>query len=175
MSGPHRRQCVILGLDVYLILFVFVALPGDSAFSLKPVHAHPHTHTTHTDIYTQPCFIKDHVLERQERWRRNRTGRPLSPSQIHQKNILTLSKFHKTTSECWQRTSVTQQSGSLASKTGRNNYKRWKKRQRRWGGSSVPGRESRPGKRLLKSEVSKHKETFSQRSLWRALEAQRAT
>ena len=27
-------------------------------------------------------------------------GRPLSPSQIHQKNISVLSKFHKTTSEC---------------------------------------------------------------------------
>ena len=53
------------------------------------------------------------VLRRQ----RNRTGRPLSPSQIHQKNISTLSKFHKTTSEFWQRTSGTQQSRSLASKT----------------------------------------------------------
>ena len=34
------------------------------------------------------------------RWQRNRTGRPLSPPQIHQKNISTLSKFYKTTSEC---------------------------------------------------------------------------
>ena len=38
------------------------------------------------------------------RWWRNRMGRPISPSQIHQKNISTLSKLHKTTSECWQRT-----------------------------------------------------------------------
>ena len=29
------------------------------------------------------------------RWQRNRTGRPLSPPQIHQKNIWMLSKFHK--------------------------------------------------------------------------------
>ena len=51
------------------------------------------------------------------RWQRNRTGRPLSPSQIHQKNISTLSKLHKTTSEYWQRTSGTQKSRSLSSKT----------------------------------------------------------
>ena len=51
------------------------------------------------------------------RWRRNRTGRPLSSSQIHQKNISMLSKFHKTASECWQRTSGTQKSRSLSSKT----------------------------------------------------------
>ena len=40
-----------------------------------------------------------------ERWRRNRTGRSLSPSQIPQKNISTPSKLHKTTSVGWQRTS----------------------------------------------------------------------
>ena len=40
------------------------------------------------------------------RWRRNRMGRPLSPPQIHQKNISTLSKFQKTTSECQQRISA---------------------------------------------------------------------
>ena len=90
------------------------------------------------------------------RWWRNRTGRPLSPSQIHQKNISTLSKLHKTTSECWQRTLGTQKSRSLSSKTGRKKYKRRKKRQRRWGGSSVPGRESHPGKGILRGGVSKH-------------------
>ena len=35
------------------------------------------------------------------KWQRNRTERPLSPPQIYQKNISTLIKFHKTTSECW--------------------------------------------------------------------------
>ena len=44
-------------------------------------------------------------------------GRPLSPQQIHQKNILMLSKFYKTTSECRQRTSGTQKNRSLTSKT----------------------------------------------------------
>ena len=58
------------------------------------------------------------------RWRRNRMGRPLSPLQIPQKNILTLSKLQKTTSECGQRTSGTQKSRSLSSKTGRKKYKR---------------------------------------------------
>ena len=48
--------------------------------------------------------IKSHLLGAVLRWQRNRTGRPLSPSKIHQKNISTLNKFHKTTSECWQRT-----------------------------------------------------------------------
>ena len=45
-----------------------------------------------------------------------RTGRPLSPPQIHQKNILTLSKIHKTTSECRQRTSGTQKSSPTLQK-----------------------------------------------------------
>ena len=58
------------------------------------------------------------------RWQRNRTRRPLSPQQIHCKNIWTLSKFHKTTSECWQRTSVTQRGSPLSSKGGRTKYKR---------------------------------------------------
>ena len=34
-----------------------------------------------------------------------------------------LSKFHKTTSECWQRTSGTQKSGSLSSKQVGKNIK----------------------------------------------------
>ena len=64
-------------------------------------------------------------------WRRNRMGRPLSPPQIHQKNIWTLSKFHKTTSECRQRTSGTQKCRPLSSKGGRKRYKRKKVRQKR--------------------------------------------
>ena len=100
------------------------------------------------------------------RWQRNRMGRPLSPSQIPQKNISTLSKLHKTTSECWQRISGNQKSRPLSSKTGRKKYKRQKERQRRWGGSSVPGREACPGKGILRREVSKHQETLSLPSLW---------
>ena len=65
------------------------------------------------------------------RWWRNRMGRPLSPPQIHQKNISMPSKFYKTTSECWQRTSGTQKSRLLSSKTGRKKYIRQKNRQRR--------------------------------------------
>ena len=44
-------------------------------------------------------------------------GRPLSPSQIPQKNISTLSKLHKTTSVGWKRTSGNQKSRPLSSKT----------------------------------------------------------
>ena len=72
-------------------------------------------------------------------------GRPLSPSQIHQKNISTLSKFHKTTSECWQRTSGTQKSSSLSSKRGRKKYKD-KKRDKR-GREGAPSREGSLKKR----------------------------
>ena len=54
---------------------------------------------------------------------KNRMGRPLSPSQIHQKIIWTLSKFHKTTSERWQRTPGTQKGSPLSLKWGRTKYK----------------------------------------------------
>ena len=57
------------------------------------------------------------VAGERERWRRNRTGRPLSPSQIPQKNISTQSKLHKTTSVGWQRTSGNQKSRPLSSNT----------------------------------------------------------
>ena len=110
-----------------------------------------------------------------ERWRRNRTGRSLSPSQIPQKNISMPSKLHKTNSVGWQRTSGNQKSRPFSSKTGREKYKRQKRRQRRWGGSSVPGREACPGKGILRREVSKPQETLSLPSQWRALETQRAT
>ena len=78
-------------------------------------------------------------------------GRPLSPSEIHQKNISTLSKFHKTT-ECWQRTSGTQQRRSLASKIGRKKYNKTKKETKK------VGRELRPRKGILSRE-----ETFKKR------------
>ena len=58
------------------------------------------------------------------RWRWSRTGRPLSPPQSHQKNIWTLSKFHKTTSGCRQRTSGTQKSSPLSSKGGQDPLKK---------------------------------------------------
>ena len=75
-------------------------------------------------------------------------GRPLSPPEIHLKNISMLSKFYRTTSEFWQRTSGTQKSRSLSSKTGRKNIKDEKRNKGgREGapcqeGSPVPGRES---------------------------------
>ena len=87
----------------------------------------------HAQLCLTPCYSMDciqpvssvHGIFQQEywsggvwkRWRRNRTGRPLSPSQIPQKNISTLSKLHKTTSVGWQRTSGNQKSRSLSSKT----------------------------------------------------------
>ena len=81
-------------------------------------------------------------------------GRPLSPSKIHQKNISVLNKFHKTTSECWQRTSGTQQSRSLASKTGRKKYNKTKKE------IKEVGRELHPGKGILFWEETLKKRGF---------------
>ena len=48
----------------------------------------------------------------------------------------------KTTSECRQRTSGTQKSNPTLRKGGRKKYERQKKRQKREGWNSVPGRES---------------------------------
>ena len=81
-------------------------------------------------------------------------GRPLSPSKIHQKNISVLNKFHKTTSECWQRTSGNQKSRSLASKTGRKKYNKTKKE------IKEVGRELHPGKGSLSREGNFKKRGF---------------
>ena len=86
------------------------------------------------------------------RWRRNRMRRTLSPSQIHQKNISTLSKFHKTTSECWQRTSGTQKSRSLSSKTGRKNIK--DEKGDKGGREGAPSQEGNLKKRGLQTPVN---------------------
>ena len=108
-------------------------------------------------------------------WQRNRTGRPLSPPRIHQKNISMLSKFYKTTSECWQRTSGTQKSRSLSSKTGRKNIKYVKRDKGGRAGALTQEGSPVPEGSLTKKEVSKHQETLSLLNLWRALETQRAT
>ena len=98
------------------------------------------------DHLYQDQLVKNDSWGDRRRWRRNRMGRPLSTSQIHQKNISTLSKLHKTTSECWQRTSGTQKSRSLSPKTGRKKYKRQKKE------TKEVGRELHPRKGVLKRE-----------------------
>ena len=41
----------------------------------------------HVHLYILVVSTRFHLLGQKERWRRNRTGRPLSPSQIPQKNI----------------------------------------------------------------------------------------
>ena len=74
-------------------------------------------------------WLKTQHLAAALRWRKNRMGRPLSPPQIHQKIIWMLSNFHKTTSECWQRTPGTQKGSLFSSKGGRTKYKGQKVRQ----------------------------------------------
>ena len=64
------------------------------------------------------------------RWWKNRTGRPLSPLQIHQQIIWMLSKFHKATSGCWRRTPGTQNGSPFSLKVGRAKYKRQEERYR---------------------------------------------
>ena len=44
-------------------------------------------------------FLKTREKKEEVRWWRNRTGRPLSPLQIHRKNIWTLSKLLETISD----------------------------------------------------------------------------
>ena len=89
------------------------------------------------------------------RWWRNRMGRPLSPPQIHPKIIWTLSKFHRTTSESWQRTSGTQKGSPLSLKGDTTKYKDKKRDKRvRNGDPSLGGNHER-------GEVSKHQETLS--------------
>ena len=67
-------------------------------------------------IWSKVLISKACAWEAVLRWWRNSMGRPLSPPQIHWKNIWAPSKFHRTTSECWQRTSGTQKGGPLSSK-----------------------------------------------------------
>ena len=76
-----------------------------------------------------------------EEWDRKNTFSPTNSSKEHLN-----SKFHKTTSECWQRTSGIQKSSPVSSKGGRKKYKRQKKRDKEG------GTEFRPGKGVLKTE-----------------------
>ena len=68
------------------------------------------------------------------RWRRNKMGKSLSPPQIHQKIIWTLSKYHKTTSERLQRTPGSQK-GSLWKQVGQNIKD---KKTKEWGMETCP-------------------------------------
>ena len=87
------------------------------------------------------------------RWQRTKTGRPLSPPQIHWKIIWTLSKYHKTTSECWWRTPGTPKGSLLSLKGGKTKDKKRDKRVRD-GDPSQEGSSKR-------GEVSKLQETLS--------------
>ena len=80
-----------------------------------------------------------------------------------------MSKFHKTSSECWQRMLGTQKSNpSLLKEVGKNIKD---KERDKIGMDELPSLEGN----LKKREVSKHQETFSLPNLCQALEAQRAT
>ena len=71
-----------------------------------------------------------------------------------------MSNFHKTTSECWQRTPGTQKGCPFSSKGGRTKYERQKQRQKSQGWRPILGRKSRRGR---SSQIVR---TFSQAALW---------
>ena len=110
-----------MGKEQSYIVFYYSAMRVDKLL-LPPTMCQNLVMLDCTDIR----FKNSQNLGERERWRRNRTARPLSPSQIPQKNISTPSKLHKTTYVGWQRTSGNQKSRSLSSKTGRKKYKRRK-------------------------------------------------
>ena len=115
-------------------------------------------------------------IEEELRWRRNRTGRPLSPPQIHQKNIWWMFD------ERLRRVNSTKQllnagrghqaprkaTRCLWKEVGKNIKDKKRDKRGRDGAPSWEGS-------LKKREVSKLQETLSLPSLCRALEAQRAT
>ena len=82
-----------------------------NVFSNEFLHMKSKAHRTKTKINKWEGAVL--------RWWRNRMGRPLSPQQIHRKYIWTPSKFHKTSSECWLRTSCTQK-GRLQKEIGQS-------------------------------------------------------
>ena len=103
------------------------------------------------------------------RWRRNRTGRPLSPKKIQQKIIWILSKCHRTTSERWRRTPGTRKASHCLRKEVGQIIKDKKKDKR-----VRDGDPSRRGS-CKRGEVSENQKTLSPAGLWGVLESQRAT
>ena len=95
------------------------------------------------------------VEEMVPRWQSNRTGRPLSPPEIHQKIIWMLRNFHKTTSEYWQRTPDTQKGSQISLKGGRKKYKR-KTETKDLGMQVDPGEEVMKEDKLPHSKKSYH-------------------
>ena len=89
-------------LFVVSVILITFTTPLSVSKSLALIHQEGEEEGTEASMVEGKGETWEAVL----RWQRNRMGRPLSPPHIHQKNIWTLRKFHKTTSECWQRTSV---------------------------------------------------------------------
>ena len=92
-------------------------------------------------------ILKRSILVGHGRWQRNRTGRPLSPLQIHRKNIWTLSKLHKTTDR-EQKDIITQVQESQRVP------------------NRINPRRNTPRHILIKLTKIKHKEIDTLKSLW---------
>ena len=81
---------------IYLWMVWFLGL-----HSRGSLHVNMKVLCMHACSVTQSCptLWDSRNWGEEPRWRRNRTGRPLSLLQIHRKNNWTLNKFHKTTSD----------------------------------------------------------------------------
>ena len=103
------------------------------------------------------------------RWQRNRTGRPLSPPQIHRKNIWMLSNPTKQLLNAGRGHKPPRKAAHCLWKEVRQNIKDKKRDKRVWDGD-LPREGS-----LNRGEVSKHQETLSPVGLGEVFESQRAT
>ena len=102
------------------------------------------------------------------RWQRNRTGRPLSPPQIHQKIIWMLSNSTKQLLNTGGGHQAPRKAAPCLQKDAGQNIKDKKRDKRVRDGDPSQGGSCERGK------VSKHQETLSPAGLWGDLESQRA-
>ena len=87
-ASPRTLLC---GRTMRPVLYIVVRFRGDTHFALE---LFPLCHSS-TQSVIFVCYFKNTRVWEELRWQRNRTGRPLSPPQIHWKNIWTLSKLTK--------------------------------------------------------------------------------
>ena len=102
------------------------------------------------------------------RWQRSRTGRPLSPPQIHQKNIWMPNNYTKQFLIASRGQQPPRKAAHCLRKEVGQNIKD-KKRDKRVRDGDLSQEGSREG------EVSKHQETLLPVGLWGVLESQRST
>ena len=109
------------------------------------------------------------------RWLRNRTGRPLSPLQIHRKNIWTLSRTFERWANSTKQLLVASRGHQVPRKAAHCLWKEVGQNIKTKRETKELGVETCPRKGVLIEEVSKHQETLSLTSLGEVFESWRAT